>query len=209
MVTPQIALEQIRWACEVGLPGSMALLDAGYGNDSKLRAGITDLGKYYVAGIQPQMLVWKPGKRPGRAPKKRHRDEPDTISVKDISLGLRKSAWRTIQWREGSNEWLSSRFARLRVHVASRHERASEPTKEWLLSQQRDAHNINLCRSSTTPSLTCGSLPAFLYRPLAKSLLDCASPPVRNPGAKTVAEHETKPNQDSCVRQHRKFPRAT
>jgi SRSO17 transposase len=36
---PQIALEQIRWACEVGLPGSMVLVDAGYGHDSKLRAG--------------------------------------------------------------------------------------------------------------------------------------------------------------------------
>jgi len=80
---PQIALEQIRWACEVGLPGDMALLDAGYGHDSKLRAGITDLGKRYVAGIQPQMLVWKPGTRPGRAPKKGHRNAPDTISVKD------------------------------------------------------------------------------------------------------------------------------
>src|SRR5271167_712039 len=96
---PQIALEQIRWACEVGLPGSMALVDAGYGHDSKLRAGITELGKCYVAGIQPQMLVWKPGKRPGRTPKKGHRDAPDTISVKDLALGLRARAWRTIQWR--------------------------------------------------------------------------------------------------------------
>ena len=130
---PQIALEQIRWACEVGLPGSMALLDAGYGHDSKLRAGITELGKRYVAGIQPQTLAWKPGKRPGRTPKKGHRDAPDTISVKDLALGLRARAWRTIQWREGTNEWLSSRFARLRVHVASSNERANKPTKEWLL----------------------------------------------------------------------------
>jgi len=126
---PQIALEQIGWACEVGLPGSMVLVDAGYGHDSKLRAGITDLGKRYVAGIQPQMLVWKPAKRPGRAPKKGHRDAPDTISVKDLALGLRNSAWRTIQWREGSNEWLSSRFARLRVHVASSHQRAGNRPK--------------------------------------------------------------------------------
>jgi SRSO17 transposase len=130
---PQIALEQIRWPCEVGLPGSMALVDAGYGHDSKLRAGITELGKRYVAGIQPQMLVWKPGKRPGRTPKKGQRDAPDTTSVKDLALGLRARAWRTIQWREGSNEWLSSRFARLRVHVASSHERACEPIQEWLL----------------------------------------------------------------------------
>ena len=130
---PQIALEQIRWACEVGLPGDMALVDAGYGNDSKLRAGITELGKRYVAGIQSQTLVWKPGKRPSRAPKKGRRDAPDTISVKDLALELRARAWHVIPWREGTNEWLSSRVTRLRVQVASGHERPGKPTKEWLL----------------------------------------------------------------------------
>jgi SRSO17 transposase len=59
----------------------MALLDAGYGHDSKPRAGITELGKHYVAGIQPQILVWKPGVRPGRAPNKGRRDAPETIAV--------------------------------------------------------------------------------------------------------------------------------
>src|SRR6266446_1234628 len=62
---PEIALDQISWAHEIGLPGRMVLLDAGYGNDSKLRAGITELGLTYVAGIQPQTLVWKPGVRAG------------------------------------------------------------------------------------------------------------------------------------------------
>jgi SRSO17 transposase len=127
---PEIALDQIRWAHEVGLPGRMVLLDAGYGNDSKLRAGITELGRVYVAGIQPQTLVWKPGVRPGRVPKKGRRD---ATSVKDLALSLRARAWRTIKWREGTNDWLSSRFARVRVHVASSHERPGKPTKEWLL----------------------------------------------------------------------------
>src|SRR5580693_1044356 len=86
---PEIALEQIRWACEIGLPGNMALLDAGYGHDSKLRDGITELGKRYVAGIQPQTLVWAPGARPGRAPKKGRRDAANVISVKEVALGLR------------------------------------------------------------------------------------------------------------------------
>src|SRR5216684_2116118 len=53
---PEIALEQIRWACEIGLRRGTVLLDAGYGNDSKLRAGITELGRVYAAGIQPQTL---------------------------------------------------------------------------------------------------------------------------------------------------------
>jgi SRSO17 transposase len=130
---PEIALEQIRWACEVGLPGNMALLDAGYGHDSKLRRGITELGKHYVAGIQPQTLVWAPRTRPGGAPKKGRRDAANAISVKEVALRLRAKAWRTIRWREGTNEWLSSRFACVRVSVASSHQPAEEPAKEWLL----------------------------------------------------------------------------
>ena len=41
---PEIALEQIRWACEAGLPRGVALMDVAYGNDSRLRAGMTALG---------------------------------------------------------------------------------------------------------------------------------------------------------------------
>jgi SRSO17 transposase len=118
---PQIALEQIRWAVESGLPGNMVLLDAGYGHDSKLRDGITELKRSYVVGIQPQTLVSAPGKRRGRPPKKRRRDAVDAVSVKDLAIGLPAKAWHTIKWREGTNDWLPSRFARLRVHVASSH----------------------------------------------------------------------------------------
>src|SRR6202166_2553308 len=138
---PEIALEQIRWACEAGLPGNMVLLDAGYGHDSKLRAGITALGKAYAVGIQPQILVWAPGKRPGRAPTKGRRDAPDTVSVKELALGLRAKAWHTIEWREGTNERLRSRFARVRVHVASGHERAEKPAKEWLMVEWPEDEN--------------------------------------------------------------------
>jgi SRSO17 transposase len=130
---PEIALEHIRWACEAGLPGEMVLVDAGYGHDSKLRAGITKLGKVYTAGIQPQTLVWPPGKRPSGAPKKGHRRAPDAISAKEVALRLPAKAWRTIEWREGTNERLSSRFARVRVQPASIRERSERAAKEWLL----------------------------------------------------------------------------
>jgi SRSO17 transposase len=130
---PEIALDLVRWAHETGLPGKMALMDAAYGNDSRLRAGVTELGMAYVAGIQAQTLVWKPGVRPGRPPKKGRRDAPNTISVKELALSLKPKAWHTIQWREGTNEVLSSRFARVRVHVASSHARSGKQAKEWLL----------------------------------------------------------------------------
>ena len=130
---PEIALEHIRWACETGLPGDLVLVDAGYGHDSKLRTGITELGKLYAAGIQPQILVWTPGKRPGGAPKKGRRDAPAAISAKEVALKLPAKAWRTIEWREGTNDRLSSRFARVRVQPASIRERCERPAKEWLL----------------------------------------------------------------------------
>src|SRR5258706_3064960 len=40
---PEIALEQIRWACEARLPRRVALLDVAYGTDLRLCTGITAL----------------------------------------------------------------------------------------------------------------------------------------------------------------------
>ena len=61
---PEIALEQIRWACEAGLPRGVALMDAAYGKDARLRAGMTALRVPYVVGIVPTILMWRPGSRP-------------------------------------------------------------------------------------------------------------------------------------------------
>ncbi|WP_206734851.1 hypothetical protein [Bradyrhizobium zhanjiangense] len=44
------------------------------------------------------------------------RDEPDLVSAKKVAPSLPKQAWRTVIWREGSAEKLSSRFA-VRVRV--------------------------------------------------------------------------------------------
>src|SRR5271156_3562665 len=41
---PEIALAQIRWACEAGLPHGVVLMDAGYGVNTDLRMNITTLG---------------------------------------------------------------------------------------------------------------------------------------------------------------------
>ena len=58
---PEIALEQLRWACAAGLPRGVVLLDAGYGNNSELRTEITTLDLTYVAGILSTTTVWAPG----------------------------------------------------------------------------------------------------------------------------------------------------
>jgi SRSO17 transposase len=141
---PEIALEQITAACEAGLPRGVVLMDAGYGNNSELRADITALGLTYVAGILSNTTVWAPGTGPlpaktwtgcGRPPKLLRRDrEHQPASVKELALGLPERAWRTISWREGTAGQLSSRFARVRVHVARRDfKRTASRPQEWLL----------------------------------------------------------------------------
>src|SRR3981189_3733285 len=127
---PEIALAQIRWACEAGLPRGAVLMDAGYGGDTDLPTSITALGLSYVAGIHSHTTVWAAGTGPrpakkrsghGRPPKLRRRDDRrNPASVKELALALPKRAWRTITWREAMGEKLSSRFARVRVRVAHR-----------------------------------------------------------------------------------------
>lgn len=137
---PEIALERIQWSCEMDLPGDLVLIDAGYGNASQLRAGITELGKLYVAGIQSQTLVSKPGPQRGRAAKKRRGDASKAISVKELAVQLRAKAWHTIMWREGTNERLSSCFARVRVHVGASNE-PEKSAEEWLLIEWPGGEN--------------------------------------------------------------------
>src|SRR5690348_8886513 len=134
---PQIALEQLRVARQAGVPVGAALMDAAFGSDARLRTGITELGLSYVAGIQSTCLVWPPGTAPRRRGKPINntgrRDEPDLISVKKLALRLPKKAWRTIRWREGSADWLSSRFARVRVCAGHPYLLPELIAPEWLL----------------------------------------------------------------------------
>lgn len=134
---PEIALEQIRWACDARLPRGVVLMDAAYGNDSRLRTGITALGLKYVAGILPNTLMWPSGAGPRRKDKPLNntgrRDEPDLISAKEIALALPKRAWRRIEWREGSANRLSSRFARVRLGVGHNKLIPEALLPEWLL----------------------------------------------------------------------------
>jgi SRSO17 transposase len=141
---PEIALEQIAAACKAELPRGVVLMDAGYGCNTELRAGIDALSLRYVAGIMPQTTVWACGTGPlppkkwsgkGRPPKLIRRDEKhQPVAVKELAFGLRKRAWRTIKWREGTSDVLSSRFARVRVRAAHRDYNLTESrSEEWLL----------------------------------------------------------------------------
>jgi SRSO17 transposase len=134
---PEIALEQIRWTCESGLARGVALMDTAYGRDSRLRAGMAELGVTYVVGIVPTILMWAPGHGPRRMNTPMNntgrRDEPDLASAKKVALALPKQAWRRVTWREGSADRVSSRFARVRVRVAYNKLIPETLSPEWLL----------------------------------------------------------------------------
>jgi SRSO17 transposase len=98
----------------------------------------------YVAGIGPNTSVWPPGVAPllpqtrsarGRPQTRLQRDEAhQPVTVKALALSLPEEVWQTIAWREGSADWLASRFARQRVRPAHRDNLLSEPrAEEWLL----------------------------------------------------------------------------
>jgi SRSO17 transposase len=140
----EMALDQVRWACEAGLPRGVVLMDAGYGNNSELRADITMLELTYLAGILSNTTVWPHGTAPlppkewsgrGRPPKLLQRDaKHQPASAKELAFSLPKRAWRRVEWREGAAEPLSSRFASVRVRVARRDfKRSKQRPEEWLL----------------------------------------------------------------------------
>ena len=141
---PQIALEQIRQAVKQQVPTGVVLADAGYGVDTRFRAGIDELGLSYVVGIQSSVTIWAPGRQPlpaksrqtmGRPPKLLQRTaEHQPVSVKQLALGLPFGTFKSIGWREGTQRTLRSRFAAVRIRVAHRdYERAEPHPEQWLL----------------------------------------------------------------------------
>ena len=91
------------------LPQAPVLADAAYGNDTKFREGITELGLLYGVGIQSSVSVWQPGQAPlpkrkwkgiGRPTKLLRRDSRHApIAVRELAMSLPFSAWKTVRWQ--------------------------------------------------------------------------------------------------------------
>src|ERR671939_461537 len=125
---PAIALDQIGQALADGVPPGVVVTDAGYGNDTDFRDGVTAAGLAYVAGILGTTGLWPPGAGPlpaaprsgrGRPPRRLRRDpEHRPVAAKELALGLPAGAWKAVTWREGTAGELASRFAAVRVRPA-------------------------------------------------------------------------------------------
>src|SRR4051812_2412809 len=109
---PAIALDQIGRALADGVPPGVVVTDAGYGNDTDFRDGITGLGSTYVAAILGTTGLWPPGAGPlpaaprsgrGRPPKRLRRDAAhQPLAAERLAAGLPAGAWRGVARREGT-----------------------------------------------------------------------------------------------------------
>ena len=142
----QIALQQLRALLAQGAPRHCVLADAGYGVDTAFRRALDEMGLPYIVGVTSAVVVWPPGVQPlsplpysgkGRPPVVPRRTERlQPLNVKALAQSLPKQAWQTINWREGTNDTLSGRFAAVRVrHAGGNSGRARLQPEQWLLIQ--------------------------------------------------------------------------
>ena len=150
---PEIALAQIKRLLAQGAPKHCVLADAGYGIDTAFREGLSELGLSYVVGVTGVVTVWPPGHAPlppkpyngrGHLPTRLRLGDAKhqrPLSIKELAFELAPSQWQTIEWREGSNFTLRSRFARVRVRAAQRdQQRTQQRAEEWLLIEWPEGH---------------------------------------------------------------------
>jgi SRSO17 transposase len=144
----QIALALIDDALAAGVRRHMVLADAGYGDATEFRDGLTDRGLPYVVGVMGSHCIWQPGiepvvatqtdGKPGR-PSTRARAVLDPISIERYATELGASNYRRVTWREGSRGKQSSRFIARRIRSAERRTKGRPPgEEEWLLCEWPD-----------------------------------------------------------------------
>lgn len=150
---PAIALAQIERLLDQGAPKHCLLADAGYGVDTAFRERLSELGLVYVVGVTGQVTVWPPGHAPlpavaysgrGNVPTRQRLGEATherPQSMKEMAFALPPQQWQAVEWREGTNFTLRSRFARVRVRAAHRdHQRAELRPEQWALIEWPEGH---------------------------------------------------------------------
>lgn len=122
----------------------LVVADAGYGVNTAFRDGLSALGFSYVVGITGAVSLWPEGQAPlppkawsghGRKPRLLRRDaKHQPLPAKALAMQLSPRRFRSVTWREGTHQALSSRFAAVRVRCAHRdYWRAERHPEQWLL----------------------------------------------------------------------------
>jgi len=101
-----LALDMITRAATAGIPGEILLADSAYGDDAKFRDAVRILGFDFAVGVKALTSVMRLGSDDAPIGK--------PTSVADLAMQMRKS-FRSLTWREGTKQTMSSRFCFVRV----------------------------------------------------------------------------------------------
>jgi SRSO17 transposase len=122
----RLALDMIDELAGLGLAPPLLCADAGYGESTAFRQGLSDRGIPYVVQVKQGTSAFGEDvereqadyQGRGRPPVRRYHDKPS--SLKDLVLAVGPDAAHQITWREGSRGAMHSRFLALRVRPANR-----------------------------------------------------------------------------------------
>jgi SRSO17 transposase len=142
---PLIAAEQIRQTVAEGVPRAPVVADAAYGNDTRFRQALLNMGAGQGTGIRrghsPDAIRVASGQATTShqaaqiyGPPEQHTPNYQPILAKHLAAALNPTEWRMIAWRDGTKKRLPSRSAARRVRPTNLHSVRSEPLLEqWLL----------------------------------------------------------------------------
>jgi SRSO17 transposase len=129
----RLALEVLDETRSWGLADRPVVADAGYGETTAFRQGLTDRGLSYVVAVKPTTSAYPADTVPetvayagrGRPPVPRYPEDP--VNLKALALAARRSALRSVTWRGGTKKTkgnptakMRSRFMALRARPANR-----------------------------------------------------------------------------------------
>ena len=164
-----IALELLDQVSGEGLPGWLALADAGYGVSEEFREALSARGPNYILGVTDAMVVftkepkWEsgdPSRRIGRTGgrlRSRFRLAEGTARPASLKQSVALTKLRKITWREGTKGKLSGHFAWLRVWSGDGWTRGECAQAEpiWLLIERQADGKLKYAFSNLPPETTC------------------------------------------------------
>jgi SRSO17 transposase len=139
-----MALAQIDEQISDGVEAGPIVSDAGYGQITAFRNGLCDRKLTYVLAVTGETSVRPPGSQPrppksysgrGRHPSRwTYKKNQAPISIHDLAISLSPSAWKIVEWREGTKGIMKSRFASVRARSAHRDvDRSGIRDEEWII----------------------------------------------------------------------------
>jgi SRSO17 transposase len=120
---PEMALAEIDRVIAAGVRFGCVLADAGYGQSSLFRQGLTARSLAWAVGIPRHLkiypadvrMIWPVAERGRGRPRRQSIPDAPSIAAEDM---LANAKWQNISWRTGTKGRLKARFAAVRVRVA-------------------------------------------------------------------------------------------